>query len=248
MAWFEVDGGRLRLSGRITRQPVREWVRSPDARTEVDAVARGIRFALFGRTRAARCRLSRSLHRAIASRTVRDTIAAECDRYLEAWTQLAYAPSLPRLTVASQRLTVVPRVMIAARAGAGMTARVTASLREQAVPDAFSAFLARWIASEMHAALRRATPRPERPVHAPESWACVAVDTDLLWVDPLWSGEEWRGHVVMFEMPAPRIGRRVRRELRLAIERLAESLPLLPRLQRDNMVRLGTTQMTELRF
>ena len=74
------------------------------------------------------------------------------------------------------------------------------------------------------------------------------MDTDLLWVDPLWSGEEWRGHVVMFEMPAPRIGRRVRRELRLAIERLAESLPLLPRLQRDNMVRLATSQMTELRF
>lgn len=247
MAWFDIADGRLRFR-RVTQEPIREWVTTEDGVAAVQTAARGIRFSLLGRTRAARRRISRTLWGAIGTPSLRESLAAECDRYLAAWTQLAYAPSLPRITVASQRLVVVPRVMIVGRIGSGITARLTACLRKADVPDPFSAFFARWIVSRMDDAIRRAGPSPHHPIYAHESWACVALDADLIWVDPLWSGPDWRGHAVMFEMPARRLQRRGRRELEDAIERLKQSLPALPRLQRDNMVRLATDQMASLRF
>jgi len=46
-------------------------------------------------------------------------------------------------------------------------------------------------------------------------------------------GMEWKGHVVMFEMPAPRLSRRDRQALESAIAQVSESLPNLSRAQRD---------------
>ena len=115
MAWFKVADGRLRFRGRITREPIVEWLTSEDGVAAVQAAASQIRFALFGRTRAARRRMRRELWSAVDSPDVRASIAAECDHYLAAWTELAYAPSLPRATIALHRLVVVPRTMILAR-------------------------------------------------------------------------------------------------------------------------------------
>jgi hypothetical protein len=248
MSWFDIAEGRLRFRGRITKQPIVEWVTSGEGTGAVQAASRQIGFSLFGRTRAARRRMSRELGEAIAAPSVRETIAAECDRYLAAWTQLAYAPSLPRVTIALHRLVVVPRAMILARTVPGVSTRIAASLEKADVADSFKAFFSRWILSRMDDAIRRAGPSPQRPVYARESWACVALDSDLIWIDPLWSGPEWRGHVVMFEMPAPRLQRRDRRELEATIEQLTQSLPTLARLQRDSIVRVATDQMTSLRF
>jgi hypothetical protein len=248
MSWFDVADGRLRCRGRITRQPIREWLASTEGTTAVAATAQEIRFSLFGRTRAARRRMQRDLWNAIGARSLREAIAAECDRYLAAWTELAYAPSLPRLTISSHRLVVVPRVMIVGRSMSGICARIAASLETPAATAQFKNFLSRWLLGQMDEAIRSAGPSPKRPVHARESWACVGLDRELVWIDPLWTGPEWRGHAVMFEMPAPRLQRRDRRELEEAIGDLRQSLPLLTRQQRDNAVRLANDQMKGLRF
>jgi hypothetical protein len=247
MSWFDVAEGRLRFRGRLTKDPIREWVSSEEGAVAVQAAAREIGFSLVGRTRSARNRMRRRLWEAIAAPSLRDTVAAECDRYVAAWSQLAYAPSLPRLSLAARRVVVVPRVMIAWRTVSGATARLAACLQRADVPDLFKAFFAGWVFSRMEDAICRAQPRPERPLSARESWACVAVDTDLIWIDPSWSGPEWRGHVVMFEMPAPRLQRRDRRELEVAIAQLTQSLPNLTRGQRDHTVRMAMDQLASVR-
>lgn len=248
MSWFDIADGRLCFRGRVTKQPIREWVTSKDGIAAVQSAARQIGFSLLGRTRSARRRMCRELAEAIAVAPVREIVAAECERYLAAWTQLAYAPSLPRVTVASQRLVVVPRAMILARTAPGVTARVATCLGIADLAEPFKPFFARWILCKMDDAIRRAGPSPQRPIYARESWACVALDSQLTWIDPLWSGPEWRGHVVMFEMPAPRLARRERRELETTLAQLTQSLPNLTRLQRDSTVRVATDQMTSLRF
>lgn len=248
MRWFDVAGGRLRFRGRLTREPVREWLASAEGAAAIAAAGREIRFALLGRSRVARRRVGGTLWEAIRRSTMRDAIAAECEPYMAAWSQLAYAPSLPRVTIASRRLVIVPRVMILGRTASGVAERIAAALRRDNLPDPFTAFVGNWVLDSMDAAIRRARPCPERPVHAQESWACVAIDDQFVWVDPLWSGDGWRGHVAMFEMPGPRLGRRERREVEAAIEQLTESLPALSRLQRDGRVRLANDQLASVRF
>ncbi len=126
MSWFKIADGRLRFRGRITKQPVIDWLTSEDGTAAVQAAASQIRFALFGRLRAARRRMRRELWEAVDAPAVREVIAAECDSYLAAWAELAYAPSLPRATIALQRLVVVPRTMILARTLSRVMVRVAA--------------------------------------------------------------------------------------------------------------------------
>ncbi len=245
MSWFDVADGRLRYRGRVTKHPVAEWMASDDGRVFIEAAARQIPFALLGRIRTARRRLSRELQAAVAAPALRAALPGECDRFLGACTDLAYAPSLPRLTVALQRLVVVPRAMIPGRALPSAGARIAERLGAH-VPDSFKSFFSRWTLGSMDDAVRRARPCPERPVHARESWACVGLDTDFVWTDPTWSGPEWRGHLVMYEMPTLRLRRRERRELEDAVTQLTQSLPGLSRVQRDALVRLAADQMTSL--
>lgn len=247
MSWFDIAGGRLRFRGRITKDPIDAWVASDEGTEAVQAAARQTGFSLFGRVRSARRRMSRELWAGVAAPPLRETIAAECDRYLAAWTELAYAPSLPRATVGLQRLVVVPRSMILARTLSGTATRVAACLGSAAVADPFNAFFSRWILCRMDDAIRRAGPGPQRPVHARESWACVALDSEFLWIDPMWSGPEWRGHVMMFEMPASRLQRRDRRELEATIEQMQQALPDLTRQRRESIVSLAMDQMKSLR-
>jgi hypothetical protein len=247
MSWFKISDRRLCFRGRITNQPVIEWLTSEDGTAAVQAAASQIRFALFGRVRAARRRMRRELWEAVNAPAARESIGAECDPYLAAWAELAYAPSLPRATIDFHRLVVVPRTMILARTASRVTVRLAACPAIAALPDPFKSFLARRVLCEMNDAIRRATPSPDRPVYAHESWACVALDSDFEWIDPMWSGPDWRGHVMLFEMPAARLQRRQRRELEVAIERLKQSLPKLSRQQRDGTVQMAMDGMTLLR-
>ena len=249
MSWFKIADRRLRFRGRITRQPVVEWLASGDGTAAVQAAASQIRFALFGRTRTARRRMRRELWEAVSAPAARASIGAECEPYLTAWAELAYAPSLPRATVDLHRLVVVPRTMILARTLSRATVRLGRVSGDRGVSriPAFRAFLARRVLSEMDEAIRRAAPAPNRPVYAHESWACVALDSEFEWIDPMWSGPDWRGHVMLFEMPSARLQRRQRRELEAAIERLKQTLPKLSRQQRDGTVQVAMDGMTLLR-
>jgi len=247
MAWFESADGRVRFRGRITREPIREWLATEAGAAAVDEAARHRRFSLLGRRRAARQQLTRALGDAISGSRVRETVAAECEGYLAAWTPLAYAPSLPRLSIAYRRLVVVPRVMILWRVASRSAARVAASLPDAGVPDSFRTFFSQWVVAGVDQAVRSATPSPHGPLHALESWTCVAFDGDTIWVDTSRSGREWQGHVVMFEMPSPRLPRRERQELVAAIARLTESLPNLTWAQRDKTVRAAMDQLSAVR-
>jgi hypothetical protein len=248
MSSFDVAGGRLRFRGRLTRQPIVDWVASEEGAEAVQAAARQVRFSLFGRVRSARRRMCRELRDAVTAPAVRAAIAAECDRYVAGLTELAYAPSLPRTTIALRRLVVVPRALIPGRTLSAAAVRLSACAPLAPLADPFKAFFARRILREMDDAIRRAIPSPSRPVHAHESWACVGLDPDFTWIDPMWSGAEWRGHVMMFEMPSARLPRRERAELEAAISRLKESLPNLSRQQRDNTVRAAMDGLNRLRL
>ena len=247
MSWFEIADGRMRFAGRLTRDPIREWLATPEGVSAVDAAARAARFSLFGRARSARRRMSRALWEAICTPTVRQVVAAECEGYVGAWTALAYAPSLPRLSVDYRRVVVVPRVMILWRVAARVAARLTGSLEAAQVPEGFRAFFSRWVVTSMDRALHSARPSPQRPLHAQESWACVGLDSESIWVDVSRSGPEWQGHVVMFEMPSPRLPRRDRQALEAAIAQLTTSLPNLSRQQRDKTVLLAMDQMASVK-
>jgi hypothetical protein len=195
----------------------------------------------------ARRRLARTLSDAIDSPSTRTALAAECAPFLAAWTQLAYAPALPRLALNGHRLVVVPRTMIAARSS-GPAARRLAAALGASVPDPFRAFFASWVLRAMDDTIRRSAPDPKRPIHAAEPWACVHVDPEFVWVDPYISGDAWRGHVMMFELPARGLRRRDRHGLAAAISELTTSLSNLTRLSREGTVRLAASQMESLRF
>lgn len=247
MAWFDASGGHLRFR-RPSREPVREWLASSEGADAIQNAARGIRFSLIGRVRAARRRLTRTLSDAVHSPSTRAAVAAECAPFLAAWTQLAYAPALPRLALNGRRLVVVPRTMIIGRSS-GPTARRLAAALGPSVPDGFKGFLARWVLRAMDDSITRAAPDPRRPLHAPESWACVHVDQDFLWmVDPYASDDAWRGHVMMFELPAGGLRRRDRHELVAAIAELTTSLSTLTRVARDGTVRMAFDQVGSMRF
>jgi hypothetical protein len=247
MSWFTVADGRLRYGGRITKDPVREWLATADGASAVAEAARRTRFSLFGRSRAARRRMSRSLWEAISAPTVRQAIAAECEGYISAWTPLAYAPPLPRVSVEYRRVVVVPRVMIVWRVASRIMAHISSSIPASDVPEPFRAFFSQWVAGRMDQAIQKAGPSPRNPLHARESWACVGADHELLWVDMFGLGPEWQGHVVMFEMPASKLSRRGRQALEEAIARLSDSLPDLSRVQRDKTVRLAMDAMDSVR-
>ena len=246
MAWFDASDGRLRFR-RTSREPVQDWLASSEGAQAVDEASRGVRFALLGRRRVARRQLTRTLSKTIDSQSSREALTAECDHFLGVWTQLAYAPVLPRLSLDGRRLVVVPRTMIVGRSGVAAATRLGAALGPSA-SDAFKAFFASWVLRAMDEAIARAAPQPKRPLHAQESWACVHVEPDFLWVDPFVSGESWRGHVMMFEMPPGGLSRRGRQALVRAIAELTESLPNLPRGTRDRTVRIAATELASMRF
>ena len=246
MAWFDVSSRRLRFR-RTSREPVREWLESGDGVQAVQSAARQVGFSLFGRARAARRQLTRTLTDAINTPAAGAALAVECEHFVAAWTQLAYAPALPRLTLDGRRLVVVPRTMIVGRSGGPAGARLGAALGPS-LPDSFKAFFARWVLRAMDEAIGRAAPEPTRPVDAQESWACVHVERDFLWVDPSLSGEAWRGHVMMFELPPAGLRRRERQALIAAIAELTASLPNLSRITRDRTVRLAAGELASMRF
>ena len=247
MSWFTIADGRLRFGGRVTKDPVREWLASPEGSSAVEEAARRTRFSLFGRKRAARRRMSRAMWEAISAPAVRQAIATECEGYVGAWTPLAYAPPLPRVSVEYRRVVVVPRVMIVWKVASRIMARIAGSIRAADVPDPFRAFFSQWVASRMDLAIQKAGLSPRTPLHAKDSWACVGVDNEMLWVDMFGLGPTWLGHVVLFEMPDSRLSRRDRQALEEAIVRLSESLPGLSRMQRDKTVRLAMDAMESVR-
>jgi len=246
VAWYKVSDGRLRFRGRITHKPLADWMATTEGAAAVQVVAGQLGFCLLGKARAAKRRLWRDLKTAVGDQAVGRVLESSPDLYANALTELAYAPALPRLAVALRRLVVIPRTMIAARGRSALNSRLMTCTAYADLNESLRAFLCDRLVLEMDEAIRRARPSPRKPVSTREAWTCVALDERFVWIDPLWSGRDWLGHVFLFEMPE-RPSRRERREIEAAIERLQASLPDLSPVQRDGTVRSASAALSPVR-
>jgi hypothetical protein len=90
---------------------------------------------------------------------------------------------------------------------------------------------------ELDAAIGESRPSVSRPVLTRETWGCVGRDTEYRWVDPMFSGAGWGGHLLMFEFPSERLSRKHRKEVEAAVNDIQSSLANVSHIQRDAIVR-----------
>ena len=237
MSWFQVTKGRLEYRGRLAREPFTAWASTQEAAATIEGAAAGIRFTLFGRERAARRQVWRALEAAARTNAASAAIRAETTHYLKLLASLAYVPVLPRVNVGLQRLVVVPRTMIAGRGYSGLCSRLSKVAELAQLPEAVRAFAFEQLLREMDYALHRAGPSPRRPLPMHDDWVCVGVDLELLWVDPVWSGPGWGGHLFMFEQPRAGLGRKELKALESALAETRKHIASLSRVQRDGLLR-----------
>jgi hypothetical protein len=242
MNWFRVSRGRLEYRGRITREPFRRWASTKEGTEAIARVAAGLRFSLFGRSRAARRRMWRALHDASCTHSVTTAIANEAPRYMEAVARVAYSDGLPRVNIALHRLVLVPRAIIAGHARVGLFKRLNENPELASLDEAVRVFFFDQIVLEMDAALQKASPSPRDPVHAHDEWACVGVSQDVEWADPMWSGPDGVGHLFLYEFPRAGISRKDRKTLETAIGELSAGVTSLTRIQRYTLVRTASAR------
>lgn len=236
MYWFHVKRSRLAYRGRLTRAPLARWLATAEgaAALEKAATASGLRLFALARTRR---RFWKALERAGQSEQLRTALHAEADRFAQVLGQACYAPALPRTHVALHRLVIVPRALLAARARGGVRQRLWSLPCLADVEESVRAFLCEQVLVELDRTIEHASPSPSRPVEGADGWSCIGTDRPYVWVDPLWAGEEWSGHVYMFEFPRAALTSAQRKELQSAVKHLQSGLNGLSRLQRDAIVR-----------
>ena len=240
MGWFRVSRGRLEYRGRITREPFTQWTATTEGAAAVGRVASGIRFTLFGRSRAARTRIWRAIEEASRVESFVSAVAAEAARYMEVLASLSYSDALPRVHLTLHRLVLVPRTLGNGRARAALFKRLGETPALAVLDEAVRAFLLDQLVVEMDAALQKASPSPKQPVQAHEDWVCVGVSKGLVWGDPLWSGPDGTGHIFMYEFPRAGLPRRERKALEAGIAEMAASVLTLSRQERIDMVRVAS--------
>jgi hypothetical protein len=244
VTWFKVQRGTLAYAGRITREPFTRWAATARGRDAVAAVARTIRFSLFGRARSARRRLWRALEAASRTASVTTAVTAEAGRYMQVLAGVAYADSLPRTHIALRRLVLVPRAMITGRAQAAVFGRLNQAPELAGVDEAVRGFFLERLVIEMDAALQKSSPSPRRPVQAGGEWACVGVSLGTVWVDRLWAGPDGTGHVFMYEIPPAGLPRKERKALEAAIAQMTASVSSLSRAERATLVRSAVLRLS----
>jgi len=236
MSWFTVKSGRLAYRGRLTRDPFAAWLATAEGAARVKATGAAMRIGVFRSARAGR-RLWQPLERAARTDAMRTAIRQESQAFAGAMSDVCYAPGLPRTHVALHRLVLAPRALVAGRARASIRQRLWHLPALADVDDSVRAFFCEQILIEMDRAIESARPSPARPVPAAEGWSCVGADRSFVWVDPLWSGPHWTGHLLFYEFPRTPLSRGLRKELEGAAAALQQGLASLSRLQRDALVR-----------
>lgn len=245
MAWFRVASNRLHYRGRLTRDPYDTWVRTSDGAAAIDARARQDRLYIFKRSRARR-RIWRELALAARGDVLRAAMQAEADHFATVIVEASHAPGLPRRTIALHRLVIVPRTIVAARVRAGVRTRLFKSAALSAFDPLVRDFFCEQLVIELDAAVAASRPSVFRPVLTNEAWGCVGRDTTCLWVDPMFSGPGWGGHLLMFEFPREGLARKMRKEVDRAVHDLQSSLVNLSRIQRGAIVRMAVDGLPQL--
>ncbi len=245
MAWFRVASNRLRYRGRLSREPFSEWANTPEGADAIDARAKDTRLVIFPQSRARR-RLWRELDVVARGEYVRKVIESEADHFASALVEASHAPGLPRRTVALHRLVIVPRSVVAARARTRLRKRLYQSEPLATVDPHVRDFFCDQLVRELDAAIGASRPSVARPVLTHDAWGCVGRDTEYRWVDPMFSGEGWGGHLLMFEFPRDGLSRKHRKEVEAAVHDLQESLSNISTLQRDAIIRIAVDGLPRL--
>lgn len=245
MAWFRVASNHLRYRGRLSREPYAAWASTSEGEAAIDARARRDRLYLFPRSRARR-RMWRELERAARGDVLRAAIQKEADHFATVVVEASHAPGLPRRTIALHRLIILPRTIVAARARAGVRRRLFNSAALAAVDAAVRDFFCEQLVVELDAAVAHDRPSIFRPVLTNEAWGCVGHDAACLWVDPMFSGPGWGGHLLTFEFPREGLTRKQRKEVDRAVQELQSSLTNLSRIQRGAIVRMAVDGLPQL--
>jgi hypothetical protein len=246
-ALIRFSRGQVRYTGRIARATFATWAESSEGRAALEPVASQMRFALFGKMRAARRRVWRQLAHAARAKAVVVDVQREVDRYLQRLDTIAYAHDLPLSAVHLRRLVVVPRVFVNADA----YRRIDAALRAQpafAAVDAVTS-LRTWfvltLIGNLEAAIAQARPSPQRPLPAGDSWIMVGVNEQFEWRSAI-GGPVWPGHYYVLELRRIAITRAVRKAAREAVADLEASLPSLSRVHRSEILRSAASSLEHL--
>jgi hypothetical protein len=237
--WVRDSRKRLVYAGRITRIPFVAWTKSPQGRKVVDKVASTIRFALFGRTRAARRRLWRELAAASRDEDVVATLQTELNVYLTRLGGLAFSPGLPGERVQLRRLVVVPNVLVNGDAYGALDTRLSAqpafALLEGG--EALRQFFILKVIEDIDAAIRRARPSPRNPREGGSGWISVGLNSTFEWLLPVNNEPGWPGHHYVLELTREPITRALRKAVAASVTRLEALLPTLSRLERNEILR-----------
>ena len=241
MSWYKVSDGRVVYAGALTREPFAAWIATREGTQAMATVAAGLSFRFLGRARAARSQVWKELAAAGRTDEGRSALQDAADLYLRTISQLAYAPGLPRTTIALRRLVLVPRALVAGRARSSITARLAQchAFAERPVPQ--RDFLFEAALSQVDAAIRAARLSVDRPIRGPEGWGTMGADTRFAWVDQYWSGAGWSGHWFVYEYPREPLSRADRKTLQRAATELHATLASLSRERRQAVVRIAAT-------
>ena len=236
-AWIRLRGGKLTYAGRISRAPFDAWAAAAEGTAAIAAQAAHVRFALLGKHRAARSRMWRELANAATDEMVVTAIQEEADRYLARLTQLAYAEGLPRVAVNLYRLVVVPRQLLNGVARQCLAARLRREpaltcLESQPVKDFFCLQLVR----DMDAAITSVQATVKRPFTTGHGWATVGLNSEYVWFAAV-EDSRWGGHHFAFELPRDPISRAMRKAIEEAMKTFDQSLPVLSRVERNDILR-----------
>ena len=241
MSWFRVSAKRLDYRGRVSKRPYSAWAASPEGSAAIEERARADRLRLFGHSRARR-RMWRELGAVVRGQAFHAAMLSTAKHFAKAMSDASYAPALPRRTVALHRLVVVPRAFVAGR----MRSALRAELRNEALAglDApVREFFLEQLIVELDAAVAAHRPSTSRPVLTQDGWACVGYYNECDWIDPVFSGPGWSGHLLMFEFPAERLSRRAGKELVQAVGDIQASLASLSRLQRQAIAQMAADDL-----
>jgi hypothetical protein len=245
MGWFRVKSNRLQYQGRLSPEPYASWARTTDGATAIQAKAREDRLRLFPKSRARR-RIWRELSVAARGEVLRNAIQSETDHFAKVMVETSHAPGLPRRTIALHRLVIVPRALVAARVRTGLRRRLINTPALGELDARVREYFCEQLVIELDAALGEGQLSIYRPLLTAEAWGCVGRDIQYQWVDPMFSGPGWGGHLLMFEFPREGLSRKARKEADRVVQDLQNSLTNLSHIQRHAIVRMAVDGLPSL--
>ena len=237
-AWIRYRRGRPWYTGAISRPPFRTWLETPEGCGAVDDIASRMRFAFVVKARAAR-RLWRRLAAAARDPQVVTTIQSELDSYLGRVHELTYAGGLPQLNMDLHRIIIIPRILINNTVYKAIARRLRSDRAFASLEggDAIRDFFVRTLVGDLDAAIAGTMPSPKRPLAVGRDWISIGLDDAFVWRLPLLNDPPWDGHHYVLERRRDPITRAVRKKASAAVEQIKASLPLLSRVERNEILR-----------